>query len=171
MIRRDASARFAPEPQGCFFRRMPKYRLIIGGNALALLEHKQYQAIRDSQATAPVAVFRDDTKKKTWWLYKDEFYWEDEGYQAHEVEALILDRQRRRERRVQRAIAAMAQDQVLDPKSRPPIPDDVKTYVWQRDAGRCVICGSSENLEFDHIIPVSKGGSSTARNIQLLCER
>lgn len=55
-------------------------------------------------------------------------------------------------------------------KSREPIPEDVKFEVWRRDQGRCVICGSQENLEFDHIIPFSKGGSSTARNIQLLCQ-
>jgi len=54
--------------------------------------------------------------------------------------------------------------------ARPPIPRDVQMFVWQRDGGRCVQCGSQENLEFDHIIPFSMGGSSTARNIQLLCE-
>ena len=43
-------------------------------------------------------------------------------------------------------------------------------FVWQRDEGKCVRCGSNERLEYDHIIPVSKGGSSTKRNIQLLCE-
>ncbi len=54
---------------------------------------------------------------------------------------------------------------------RQPIPDEIKMFVWQRDGGRCANCGSQENLEYDHIIPVSKGGSNTARNIQLLCEK
>ena len=46
----------------------------------------------------------------------------------------------------------------------------VKDRVWNRDGGKCVQCGSNENLEFDHIIPFSKGGANTYRNIQLLCE-
>lgn len=50
------------------------------------------------------------------------------------------------------------------------IPSAAKAEVWQRDRGRCVVCGSQENLHFDHIIPFSKGGTSlTAANIQLLC--
>lgn len=54
--------------------------------------------------------------------------------------------------------------------TRERIPDDVQIFVWRRDSGKCVKCGSTQNLEFDHIIPLSKGGSNTARNIQLLCE-
>jgi len=50
------------------------------------------------------------------------------------------------------------------------IPTKVKLEVWKRDGGRCVQCGTTDDLHFDHIIPWSKGGSSnTADNIQLLC--
>lgn len=52
------------------------------------------------------------------------------------------------------------------------IPTQVKVEVWKRDKGRCVKCGSNVNLHYDHIIPFSKGGSSTtAANIQLLCAK
>ena len=48
---------------------------------------------------------------------------------------------------------------------------EVKMNVWRRDNGKCSSCGSKEKLEYDHIIPVSKGGSNTERNVQLLCEK
>ena len=52
------------------------------------------------------------------------------------------------------------------------IPQDVRNAVWQRDQGRCIECGvggPGAYLEFDHIIPYSKGGASTTGNVQLLC--
>ena len=54
---------------------------------------------------------------------------------------------------------------------REPIPQDIQDKVWNRDGGKCVKCGSQEKLEFDHIIPFSKGGSNTYRNLQILCEK
>jgi len=51
-----------------------------------------------------------------------------------------------------------------------PIPKEVKLLVWTRDGGSCVRCGSPQELHFDHIIPVSKGASNTAANIQILCQ-
>lgn len=52
------------------------------------------------------------------------------------------------------------------------IPTAVKIAVWKRDNGKCVLCGSQENLHFDHILPFSKGGTSLLpENIQLLCAK
>jgi len=50
------------------------------------------------------------------------------------------------------------------------ISQEVKDKVWNRDNGACIQCGENTNLEFDHIIPFSKGGANTYRNIQLLCQ-
>jgi hypothetical protein len=52
------------------------------------------------------------------------------------------------------------------------IPTAVKVEVWRRDQGRCVTCGATDNLHFDHDVPYSKGGSSiTAQNVRLMCAR
>ena len=49
------------------------------------------------------------------------------------------------------------------------IPREVRQRVWQRYGGQCAECGAKQYLEFDHIIPVAKGGSNTDANVQLLC--
>jgi hypothetical protein len=52
------------------------------------------------------------------------------------------------------------------------IPRRVKVAVWKRDQGRCVVCGGTEGLHFDHVVPYSRGGASNlAANVQLLCRR
>ena len=56
-------------------------------------------------------------------------------------------------------------------RTRPRIPESVRIQVWRRDGGKCARCGSREKLEYDHIVPISRGGSNTARNIELLCEQ
>lgn len=57
------------------------------------------------------------------------------------------------------------------------IPKWVRRQVWKRDKGRCVYeapdgrrCGSRAGLEYDHIVPWARGGTSNdAANIRLLC--
>lgn len=71
---------------------------------------------------------------------------------------------------VVRAIMAAHHRQVVQTQAMSRvIPQHVKSEVWARDLGRCVQCGSESYLEFDHIIPFSKGGATSTGNLQLLC--
>ena len=57
----------------------------------------------------------------------------------------------------------------LERRSRS-IPQPVKIAVVTRDGGKCRRCGSTQDLQYDRIVPNSRGGSSTdVNNIQLLC--
>lgn len=49
------------------------------------------------------------------------------------------------------------------------VPQAIRIAVWNRDGGKCRWCGCTENIEYDHVVPISKGGESTLENLQLLC--
>ncbi len=52
------------------------------------------------------------------------------------------------------------------------IPSWVKQVVYKRDKGKCVICGSADQIHFDHELPFSRGGTSVRpENIRILCAR
>jgi 5-methylcytosine-specific restriction endonuclease McrA len=91
-----------------------------------------------------------------------------------EAEAAVRAEHDREQREVERVApvttTAAAEEGGEVEEARGPIADQTILDVWRRDGGRCVRCGSNEELAFDHIIPLSMGGSSSARNVQLLCE-
>lgn len=45
-----------------------------------------------------------------------------------------------------------------------------KEMVKRRDGYRCVICGSAEQLEVDHIRALQKGGDNDPSNLATLCD-
>jgi 5-methylcytosine-specific restriction endonuclease McrA len=47
----------------------------------------------------------------------------------------------------------------------------VVSAIIARDNGRCVYCGSADNLHFDHVVPRSLGGDDTPSNLVLACRR
>lgn len=53
----------------------------------------------------------------------------------------------------------------------PPPTEAERQAIFKRDGFKCIICGATDNLTLDHIIPRSKGGTSEPENLQTLCKR
>jgi hypothetical protein len=159
VLREDPTARFEPGLLRC--------RFVSGRRDFRPVSRMTYRAILREQRDAPVAVAADE--RRTWWMFRDRVFWEDDGLAAEEVMALALERDRRRRRRIDRALDAMGAERRAAAPRREPIPEEVRRRVFRRDGGRCVACGSEELLQFDHVIPVALGGASIDENLQLLC--
>ncbi len=131
-------------------------------------------ATYDPEATQPQNLFGEGGEDQTW-AYRGVSVLV-KGAEASTTEQIQLEvkhavmRHDKRFDRLRREIEAFENLDRADVARRERIPDAVRLFVWQRDQGKCVKCGSSEKIEFDHVIPIAKGGSNTERNIQLLCE-
>jgi hypothetical protein len=107
-------------------------------------------------------------------VFKDRVYflYDCEGLTREEMSLLVQHfaiSHRQQFKRISREIQAYENLERMT--HREVIPESVRIFVWQRDQGKCVQCGRRDSLEFDHIIPIIEGGSSTERNVQLLCEQ
>lgn len=159
MLREDPHARF----ETAFLRR----RFVSGRREFRPISSMAHRAILREQEGLPVPVAEDE--RRTWWMFRGRFFWEDDGLDHDEVMALVLERERRRRRRIERAKDMMLAEAEPAGPRRAPVPEEVRRAVFRRDGGRCAVCGSDELLQFDHVIPVALGGSSAAENLQLLC--
>lgn len=106
---------------------------------------------------------------EAFYVYKERVWAVDRDYDDDDRTAIVIDAYLTRQKRINRIRARVEANGTDHGSGRKALTSDVKTAVWRRDSGRCVQCGSQMALEFDHIIPVSMGGSDTERNIQLLC--
>lgn len=79
-----------------------------------------------------------------------------------------FERERRKDARRIALFGANASKPVNRKRQRIPLVD--RESVWQRDGGCCVRCGANDNLQIDHIIPISKGGGNGVDNLELLCD-
>jgi hypothetical protein len=152
-----------------------RYLLVDGrGRAQAVWRRRRFRRLQREQEHAPVVLLDDG--HRTWWWFEDRVYWDDEGLESADVVALVRDRERRRERKLERAHAALTATEAtvrLDgagPRAaRSAIPRETRLAVWERDGGRCVTCGATFDLQYDHVIPVALGGGDSVDNLQILC--
>ena len=128
---------------------------------------EQWWADRARQQNEPILVL--STTDRNLWQFQNKFYWDNDGLNARQVHALLVTRGMRELQRIERAQAVVAMGSLPRGQVRGAIPDDLKQLVWHRDSGRCRNCGKQHELQYDHIIPLSMGGATTAENLQILC--
>lgn len=115
----------------------------------------------------PVAIGTDGARRL--WAAGGVYYWAEDGMDAEAVALLAWDRERRQDARLDRLRKIRAAEEDAERGRRERLPDEVRAAVWRRDEGRCVRCGSEQELQFDHVIPFSRGGGNAVENIQILC--
>ncbi len=124
-----------------------------------------------------VSVNQHIIHERNYYLFKNNIYYfdPDDMHTEDEQKLLVKEhyfKEEKKFRKLQKEIRLFEKMESMEiQRSREPIPEEVRFAVWRRDQGKCVKCGSKKNLEFDHIIPVSEGGSNTERNIQILCQK
>jgi 5-methylcytosine-specific restriction endonuclease McrA len=162
MLREVKNARF--ERRLTLFGR--QYRFVEGqAPAPVAWRRRAFAAILLEQELRPVALLRREGR--TYWAFEWRIYREDDELGPGDVLALVRQRQRRTRRSLDRAHAALA-GEAAGPRRRP-IPREVRRAVFERDGGRCVECGSSFEVQYDHVIPFALGGAGTVENLQILC--
>jgi 5-methylcytosine-specific restriction endonuclease McrA len=96
-----------------------------------------------------------------------------ERLQRDGEDALIAEAEAKEAERHRRERVAWAKAVVEAPRDATPrtgLSRDVQVAVFERDGGRCVACGSTRLLQFDHVIPLAMGGSNSIDNLQVLCD-
>lgn len=132
------------------------------------IDARTYRRLMREREEHGVALVGQDRDRVLWWATEG-FYWGEPELGHEEVELLLWNRQRRQGSQLERLRAIRARADDIERSRRERIPDEVRELVWERDEGACVRCGAEDDLQFDHVIPVAKGGSATVENIQVLC--
>ncbi len=129
----------------------------------------------ENQEKEPVTIFGKKGDGEYLLFHNNLYFFDsDDPHSLDEKKLLIKEnyfRHERKFRKLQKEIRLYEKMESKNELLNEPISEEVKFTVWRRDRGKCVKCGGKENLELDHIIPVSKGGSSTEKNVQILCEK
>lgn len=112
-----------------------------------------------------------------YWLYEGNLLWasrrctskDDYHYIKLKVEEFILERNEEY-LKLKNKVERLNQLVILKTTKRTQIPNDVLAFVLKRDREQCVECGALSDLQFDHLLPVSRGGNNEPDNLRILCK-
>ncbi|WP_419552025.1 HNH endonuclease [Candidatus Poriferisodalis sp.] len=162
-LRKISSGRV--EERGFFFR---KWLFYTTKTNYFVLNQTAYEEVTAQRKRDGAARIGRDADRVLWWTDSG-LYWSDPELKGKDVALLIWDRQRRQDSKLERLRKIRTKSEDITAARRERIPDEVRAIVFERDSGRCQKCGSQDDLEYDHIIPVAKGGGNSVNNIQILC--
>ncbi|MGY4542835.1 hypothetical protein ACVWY0_002760 [Arthrobacter sp. UYNi723] len=169
MLRRAENVTYTQE-RVSFWTGRGRAILTIGKRAFELGKwtREEFQERQNYQLRRPLNITTISSRR--YWLFENKMYWENDGLSSDQVYALIVARQQRATQHIERAQATVAMGSTpRNSTARRSIPDDLKQYIWTRDQGLCQGCGSTSELQYDHIIPLAMGGSNNGENLQILC--
>jgi 5-methylcytosine-specific restriction endonuclease McrA len=145
-----------------------EHRIVVSKASTFTLHSGEYRQARAAIEAGRAFEVGRETDRVLWWAAEG-FFWSDLGLDAEAVELLLWDRQRRQQSRLGRLRKLRDREAALAGRARERIPEDVRVSVWVRDDGRCARCGAEDDLQFDHVIPVARGGGNSFENVQVLC--
>ena len=158
-LRKVVGARI--EKSGWLF---PTWRFFFAKTEYFELSNRAYR-LAERETLAEIGI-RDG---RVFWWTNSGFFWADADLSAEEVGLLVWDRERKHTAKIDRLRRIRAREEEAVEARRRAIPSEVRAFVWRRDDGRCVQCGAEDDLQFDHLIPVAKGGGNAIDNVQVLC--
>ncbi len=86
MIRKEKKGNFVES--GTF---TTKYQFSVGKKiSKTKLSKSKYSSLLQIQSLDPVKIMTDQEKNRTWWMYQDEFYIENEDMSGEDVKAFAM---------------------------------------------------------------------------------
>lgn len=162
----DGCVELQPDPDAGFWRDSRGFlwsnRIWFAGTGCPprQLHPVTYMQLRARHEQGDLPVFVARARRRQWWWWQDAFYWESGDCGSEDVAALLVMLERDDEQGI---------EWELDARLADPMPEGVRRLVYERDGGRCLVCGSGELIQYDRVVPWSMGGRNEPENIRLLC--